>query len=256
MSWNVVGNVNSEQDLADYALRALGGGMINIEITPEQIQDRINQALEFFLVRYYNMMTENWLVYRMTDADVANGYFQVPPGWISVHQLYDPMGESGQSTVDDFDNLNYRLANSDFFNFSWTVSSDMVTSYHLFQEKINLIKLYFTPEIRYRFNATQGRITLERGGLFTGYMFILNGYVALDPTVTPAIYNDPWLKRYAIALLGMQWGSNISKYTGIQLPGGVTMDGDKMYTRYDDMKTKLEEEFMSSMESPMMFTVE
>lgn len=256
MTWNVVGNIGSRDEFSAYCLRRLGNGAINIEITQDQIDDCINQALEFFEVRYTGMMTETWLTVRLTTQDATRSWFQAPPGWLSVNYLYDPQRDSGQSTVDDFDNLNYRLANSDFFNFSWTAASDMVTSFHLFQEKINLIKLYFSPETRYRYNPTTGQVTLTRGQLDPGHLFVMQGYVTLDPAVTPDIYNDPWLKKYGTAIMGIQWGANVSKYDGVQLPGGITLNADKIYDRYETQRKELEEEFNSSMESPPQFFME
>lgn len=196
------------------------------------------------------------MTYTMTAADAANGTIQLPPGWIAVDEMFDPLGDSGQQTIDNFDNLNYRLANSDFFNFSWTVASDMVTSYHLFQEKINLIKLYFTPDTRFRYNAVSGIVTLYNNFLYPQKIYVIHGYRALDPKNVPQMYNDPWLKKYTIALIGLQWGSNISKYDGVQLPGSITLNGKDIYERYATLKKDLEEEFRSEYEAPPTFFME
>jgi hypothetical protein len=60
----------------------------------------------------------------------------------------------------------------------------------------------------------------------------------MDPTTWSKVYNEPWLKHYITALFKKQWATNIKKFSGIQLPGGVTLDGDKLY---DEATTEIKE---------------
>jgi len=65
------------------------------------------------------------------------------------------------------------------------------------------------------------------------------------------VWDDRFLKAYATAKIKYQWGSNLSKFAGIQMPGGVTLDGPRIMQEAHDEIEKLEEEqhTMSSLPS-------
>jgi hypothetical protein len=81
---------------------------------------------------------------------------------------------------------------------------------------------------------------------------IIECYRKIDPTDFTDIYNDMWLKKYATALVKYQWGENLSKFQGIALPGGVTLDGSQMKSEAQEEITKLEEESRLNYEMPVM----
>lgn len=229
--------------------------MINIEIDPQQAYDRINEAIAMYTLQHFNGTTEVWDLYTVTDSDIANGYYSIPKDFVAVCDLLDPL-RSSMGTGDEFDNLNYRVANSDFFDYTWSLSADMITSWVIFQEKLEMIKRYFAPERRFRHNPITGQMRLYGDNwLVNGYYVILHGYRAVDPAVNTNIFNDEWIKKYATALIGRQWGSNISKYDGVSLPGGVTMQGQRIYDRYDAQCVKYEEEFNNRYSLPAEFIV-
>jgi len=67
----------------------------------------------------------------------------------------------------------------------------------------------------------------------------------LNPDAYPWVYNDRWLKEYATVLIKMAWGANLKKFNNIQLPGGVTLNGDKIYDEANQEKLRLEDEMES-----------
>ena len=69
------------------------------------------------------------------------------------------------------------------------------------------------------------------------------------------IYNDRLLKEYVTALIKRQWGSNLSKFEGVQLPGGVTIRGAELFTEANEEVQRIEERVQLEYELPIDFTV-
>ena len=98
----------------------------------------------------------------------------------------------------------------------------------------------------YRFNRMQNRLFLDVNwdtDVIIGDYVLIQGYRAVNPSEFTKVFNEPWLKHYVIALFKRQWALNIKKFSGIQLPGGVTLDGDKLYAEaikeIEDLETEL-----------------
>ena len=81
---------------------------------------------------------------------------------------------------------------------------------------------------------------------------IIKGYRAMDPNQWSKVWNDNWLKDYTIALFKRQWAINIKKFKGIQLPGGVTLDGDSLYQEAVEEIAKLKED-LTNKSAPLNF---
>jgi hypothetical protein len=99
----------------------------------------------------------------------------------------------------------------------------------------------------YRFNRLGGRLYIDKswGTIVAPNTYILiECYRALDPETATLMYNDPWLKHYTTALIKRQWATNLKKFSGMQLPGGVTIDGDKLYQEAMSEIQVLEDEIM------------
>ena len=88
-----------------------------------------------------------------------------------------------------------------------------------------------------------------------GDYIIIEAYAALNPDTFTEIYNDRMLKRYATALIKKQWGSNLSKFAGVQLPGGVQLNGPQIYAEASAEIQQIELEFYSQYELPIDFIV-
>jgi hypothetical protein len=88
-----------------------------------------------------------------------------------------------------------------------------------------------------------------------GQYIIVDCYRALDPTTWADVWNDMWLKRYATALVKKQWATNIKKFSGLQLPGGVTLDGDKLYDEASEEIKELEDQMQTNYSLPPDFMI-
>ena len=87
---------------------------------------------------------------------------------------------------------------------------------------------------------------IEDGGLTAGKYVALEVYETIDPTQHSAVYNDMFMKDFTTALIKEQWGMNMSKFEGMQLPGGVTISGrailDDAKSEIETLRTRLREE--------------
>lgn len=111
-----------------------------------------------------------------------------------------------------------------------------------------LLDLELNGHQGFRFNRLNNRLYLDANwatDFILGDYIIVQSYRAMDPTTWSKVYNEPWLKHYVSALFKKQWGTNLKKFSGIQLPGGVTLDGDKLYSEAIDEIEKLEQDLMT-----------
>lgn len=239
------------EELKDYCLRKLGQPVINIEIDDSQCYDRIDEAIDFFIERHYDGCTETWEAIEITESDIRNNAISLSEDWIAVVGIIDGLSKSGQSG-DAFDRVQYNVVNSDMVRMATSGGGGMV-QFQVMHERLDLIKRMFSPTRRFRHNATTGKLVLQGSWKAVGAGILVHGYKGVNRDRTASVYSHRWLKKYATALIGKQWGTNISKYDGVQLPGGVVMQGDKIYDRYSEEIQKLEEEFFDKYELPTDF---
>lgn len=245
--------IQSPEDLKDYALRALGHPVINIEVTDEQIWDRINDTIQKFNDRHYAGAIERWGMITIGQDDLDRGYVTLPSSLTALIDISEPDG-NGYS-AEEFENFNFRLANSDFFTniFGLGGTADIL-SYQMFHERIEMFGRFFNPTRRFRFNHLTHQ--LEAQGVWRpSTKVLIHGYWKADAEEHVDIYNEDFVKKYVIALVGRQWGANISKYDGVQLPGGITMNGNAIYDRYDKMVADIDDSFFSKYELPADFFI-
>ena len=136
-------------------------------------------------------------------------------------------------------------------------SAEMLT-YEVTQSHMQLVNDMITGRVPIRFNRHQNQLHLDINWaeeLNIGEYLIIECYRYLDPTVYQDVWNDRWLKRYATALIKRQWGENLSKYSGIQMPGGIEFNGQRLIDEANEEITRLEEEMSSSYELPVDFMV-
>ena len=109
--------------------------------------------------------------------------------------------------------------------------------YYAFKEYMALIEFLMFPPKMYRFNQRTHRLWIDGNFNDIGGLLVCEAMVKPNPDVFPDLWNDAWLKLYCTALVKRQWGINLTKYSGVQLPGGITLNGDKIY---DDASQELD----------------
>lgn len=245
-------NLASPDDLKEYCFRKLGKPVVNIEVAPEQAADRIDDALGFFIDYHFDGAQESFIKITFTEADAIRQTIKIPKEIVSITEIYDPQIDvNAGGSADDFDRLNYLIAQSDYFDFTGVQGRDYdLLSYDLTMQYISLMQMYFTVRRSFYFNKVMGTLNVPSGKIVAGNWILVRGHIAVNPDKSPNIFNDEWVKRYAVQLMKLQWGENLKKYEGVQMVGGVTLNGQKIWDEAQAAIEKLETEFRLRYEAP------
>jgi hypothetical protein len=245
---------NSRQSLIDYCLRQLGDPVIEINVDPDQIEDRVDEALQYYQEYHDDATVRTYLKHQITSTDIANEYITLPSSVLFLSHLFPIKG--GSITRDFFD-IKYQLHLNDIANLQ-TYMGDLAY-YEQMQQYLSLIdmKLNGTPQVQ--FVRKQNRLYIfgdfADNDLEVGDYVVAEVYQLIDPDTFTSIYNDKWLKEYTTALIKRQWGANLIKFEGMQLPGGVTLNGRQLFEDAMADIERLREEIRLNEEMPINFFV-
>ena len=242
--------VTDRVGLVDYCMRSLGAPVIEINVDEDQVDDRIDEALEYYQMFHDDAVIRNYFKHQLTAADITNSYITMPTGITSVTKLLRHGSETGDSLFD----VEYHMRLQDVYNLGSAGTPSMQT---YLQRMVNLemIDQALNSTELLRFNRHMNRLHIDEGfdGLVVGDYIVVEGYEIVDPTTYTDVYNDMFLKRYCTVLIKRQWGQNMMKFDGFTLPGGITMNGRQMYEDAIEEITKLEEEMQLAWQAPDNF---
>jgi hypothetical protein len=319
--------IRTRQDLKDYCLRRLGAPVIEINVDEQQVEDRIQDALDFWNEYHFDGVervylkaeivastldlgfpqtgsyieketitgqtsgatAEIWKIesdtrfqLRRTKGTFANNelivgedsgasvashpttafvignwdlqYIPVSDAVTGINRILSlGPGTSGTSPRNIFDVM-YQFRMTDMYNL---MSADLIY-YTQVKQHLSLMDMLFPGERGIRFNRKQNRLYLDINWyevLTPGNFVVAECFRIMDPATYPRVYDDIFIKKYATALIKRQWGANLMKYSGIQLPGGVTLNGNDIFQDAIKEIEKLEDEMKLRYEEPPMFIV-
>ena len=243
---------NSRQSLINYCLRQLGAPVLEINVDDDQIEDRVDEALQFYREYHSDAIYHDYFKHEITQTDIDNKYIDIPDALINVIRILPLTFEN--SSISMFD-ARYQMALSDMYNLGFSGNLANYAHVQQYMETINMM-INGTPQVE--FNRHMNRLYLNidwERFLNVGDYVIVEGYRVVDPDTFTDIYNDMFLKRYLIALLKRQWGINLKKFEGMELPGGVTLSGQQMYDEATEEIRQIEEEMQLKYEMPVNFFV-
>jgi hypothetical protein len=262
---------DSRETLIEYCLRALGHPVIQINVDSQQCEDRLDEALQFFTERHFDGVQKTYFKYPLTQTDIDRGY-------VDINDIDSPTGDPNDSPtgkdivtvvkvfrfgplsgINMFD-VRYQLALTDYFGINRGLNGSQQTplaGYQTTMSYISLLEQFFSPEKSIRFSKVTSRIYIDAisQDITAGQYIVIEAYAMLDPEEYPKIYNDRLLKRYVTALIKKQWGANMMKYDGVQLPGGITFKGSQIYAEAVAELREIENEFYLSHELPSDFMI-
>lgn len=262
---------NSRETIIDYALRSLGSPVITINVDYQQCEDRLDEALQLFAERHFDGVDKVFFRYQLTANDISNKYIDVSSiGPVNGQGGDGPDGNDIVTVVKifqfgnfanvDFFDLKYQLALVDYFGINTSVGNGYsmgLASYDSTKRYIKLIEDFFQPEKALNFSKVTGRIYIDgtMSIMNPGDYIVIQAYALLDPEQYTKIYDDRLLKKYVTALIKRQWGANMMKYDGVQLPGGITLKGSQIYQEAMTEISQIENELIQSHELPIDFFV-
>ena len=240
-------SVTSRQGLIDYCLRRLGQPVIEINVDEDQLDERVDDALEFFQEYHFDGVEKVFTKHTITQIDIDNEYISTDNSIISVVRVLPiPSFDSFQG---GFFNEEYQMRLNDLNNFS----GSSLLQWSMTLRNFSLIEELFSICPIMMFNRKQDRVYLETDWnerFKVDDVLVIEAYKILDPSTYPQVYNDMFLKKYSTALIKRQWGENLKKYQGVVLPGGITLDGKTIYDEAIEEIRQIEEEVSLKYELP------
>lgn len=211
----------SRQEFIDYVLRGLGAPVIDINVSETQVDDRVDEALQYYQEYHFDGSTKTYYKHQITQTDLDNGWIPITNELIYVVGIF-PVSNSFTGS-DGMFSLQYQIALNDLYS----LASGQMTDYYLTRLQLEHIQEMLVGRQQIRFNRRQNKIHLDfnTNKLAVGNYLMFEAYVITDPDEFNEVWSDRWLYRYASALVKKQWGQNISKFDNVQLPGGVTFNG-------------------------------
>ena len=238
---------STRSEFKEYCLKKLGKPVIDINIDEEQCEDRIDEALKYYQDYHYDGTERVLIKHQVTSSDITNGYITLADAVIGVSRVLD-LGQAGQSS--NLFNIRYQIHLNDLFDLSAASYVPYVTA----MRHVETLEELFVGKkpIRYNRHRNQLHIDMDWDEDVTADEYIIvDGHQIVDPDTYTDVWGDRWLARYATALIKKQWGSNLTKFEGMQLPGGVTFNGTKIYDDANEELIKLEEEMITSYSLPV-----
>lgn len=241
----------SREQLKDWCLRQLGFPVIEINVDDDQVEDRIDEALQYFQDFHFDGVERWYLKHQITEQNKADKYIPITDNIIGINRIF-PVGSTNAS-VNMFD-LRYQLRLHELYDFT----STSYVNYTLTMQHIRTLDMLFSGETPIRFNRHSNKLYIDWDWNYdvdVGEWIVVEGFIILDPNTYTDVYNDRMLKRLATAYIKRQWGANMSKFTGMQLPGGIQMNGQKIYEDAIAEIKEIEELIRNTYEEPPQFLV-
>ena len=249
----------TRSEFKNYLLRQLGAPVLEINVADEQVDDIIDDALQYFHERHFDGVLRTYLKYQVTQDDIDRGkgpgengvlgittttatstidgasmqfdweensnYLQVPPAVIGVEKVFHFDGS--QSMSNGMFSIKYQLFLNDIYFWG---AMEMLT-YNMTRTYLSDLEFALTTQKQFRFNQRMDRLYLDVSWseLTAGDYIVIDCFRTLDPNDYTRVWNDSFLTKYTTALLKRQWGQNLIKFTGVKLPGGVELDGRAIY---------------------------
>ena len=260
---------SSRSELADYCRRQLGAPVLEINVADEQVDDIIDDAVQFFQERHFDGVSQAYLKYKITQDDIDRGrasmetnkkqtgittttatadiagtdvtfsyyensnFLQIPASVIGVTKIYHFDGTN--TMTNNMFSVKYQMFLNDIYYWG---STELLT-YAMTKTYLEDINFLLTTEKQIKFNKRMDRLYLDIdwGSVSKDDYLVIDCFRQLDPNDYARVWNDSFLKKYTTALLKRQWGQNLLKFQGVKLPGGVELNGRQIY---DDAEKDLE----------------
>lgn len=227
--------IQTREDFIDYCLRRLGHPVVEVNVEDQQLEDRVNDALQRFLeysgegsFRVYQTITIDQTMLDNQVIDLGTNFGNIDADRILSVLRVLPIN-SDSSSVNFFD-VKYQMRLNDLWDLQTGVGD--LAYYEQMQQYLSTIDLKLTGHPQIQFNRYGQSLNIwgdlaDNRDLKVGDKIVVEAMVEINTTNT-RIYDNIFLKQYATALIKYQWGQNLIKFEGMQLPGGVTLNGQRI----------------------------
>lgn len=221
-------NPSTRQGLIDWCKRKLGDPVVEVNVDDDQVEDRVDEALQYYQEFHSDSMYRAYLKHQITSDDVANEYVTVSTDVLFVSRVFNLVDNSSSR---NFFDIKYQMHLNDIADLHSYIGD--LAYYEQMQQYLSLLDQRLNGSVQASFSRRQNRLYLYGdwgdGDLKAGDYIIAETYQVVDPATHTSVYNDMWLKEYTTALIKQQWGANLIKFEGMQLPGGVMLNGRQLF---------------------------
>jgi len=240
----------TRSEFSEYCLRRLGKPVINIDVTTDQVDDRVDDALKLFRDYHFDGSNKYYLKHQITDQDKINKYITVPEDITGISRIFSLSGISPSGNIFD---VRYQIALNDLY----TLTSVSMTPYFMTMQHLSFLETLLVGEKPIRFNRYENKLFVDTdwNKLGTGQYILAECLQAVDPEEYSEVWSDPWLADYTTQLIKQQWGENIKKFGGMQMPGGIVFNGDKIWQEAEEKIQELRQRLKDDYTMPLDFLV-
>ena len=226
---------NSRETFKQYCLRKLGAPVIEINVDDDQVDDRIDEAIRYYWDYHFDGAEKTYYKYQINSTDIENKYITMPDNIIGVVNMF-PVGQA--LNTNNLFNIRYQIALNDLY----TLTSVSMVPYYMAFQHVQFLEAFLVGQqpIRYNRMINKCYIDMDWNIVNPGDYLILESYQVVDPEIFIKAWGERLLQNYATALIKEQWGSNLKKFDGMQMPGGLKFNGQKIFDEAVQEKEKLE----------------
>lgn len=249
---------STRNNLIDYCLRALGEPVLEINVDPDQIEDRVDECIQYFIQYNADGIRRAYTSHTVTQTDLDNDYIAITDDVVQVLRVL-PLGDIGNTSFNMFD-ASYQMM-FDMINQGFNVAGDLAY-YEQMQQHLSLLDMKLNGHVQMHWSRYNNKLyifgDMNDGDIAVGDKIVMEVFKEVRPDATginSTIYDNIFIKEYTTALIKRQWGQNLIKFEGMQLPGGVTLNGRQLYDDAMQDIERLQERLRSEFEAPVDFFV-
>ena len=236
----------SKSTFKEYCLRTLGKPVIEINVDDDQVDDRVDEALKYYWDYHFDGSEKTYYKYPVTQQDMTNKYITLPENIIGAVNIFN-IGDA--LNTNNLFNIRYQIALNDLY----TLTSVSMVPYYMALQHVQFLEQILVGQqpIRYNRHTNKLHIDMDWNKLNVGNYIIVEAYSIVDPETFSDAWSDRWLLRYATCLIKQQWGNNLKKFDGMQMPGGLKFNGQRIYEEAVKERNDLETEMITSYSLPV-----
>jgi len=234
----------TREEFKGWVLRKLGAPVIDINVSDEQIDDRVDEAVDFWRDYHYNGSQLVYMKHQITQQNIDDGFVQLPAGILGISGIFNM--QSSISAGGGIFNVQYQFV----LNNLEDITGYNITNYFMSMQHMEFLQEMLVGKPMVRYNKHVNKLWLDSGQdvMTVGEYIIIEAYDVIDPASYSDVWSDRFLQNYTSALIKEQWGSNLTKFTGMQLVGGVTFNGEQILADGKEERRLMEEEAVQNLQ--------
>lgn len=247
-----MGEITSRAQLKQYVLRKLGEPVINVNIADEQLEDAINDAILYFQEYHFEGCERTYIARKVTAEDKTNKWIPTPSYVRSVTKVFKPYDTAfGTSIGQSLFDIQYQFFRNEIFEL--TRSGAQLSNFHIVLQYIAEMNDMLNFNMRFRFQSSQSKLHIDTdwNRFMVDTYLVYEAFEKIDPEDATHLYDHFVLKKLAVLEAKIQWGMNMRKFNGVQLPGGVVMNGEAIYQGAMQEMDAFKENFQTNFQEPL-----